>query len=678
MKAHVHAIGVVDLKDQVHSVIFTTGVNVITGKSSTGKSAMIEIFDYCFGSSDFTVPQGVITKNGVIYFVILKVKDANLILARDPNNTKAFIKEENETAIAAYKQNFTRSYFTKEYWLPFDDYKKEIGRYFGLVLTDVDENDIKKKLTSKKSPTPSIRSFVSFMLQHQNLIANKHAIFYRFDQKEKKEQAIEHFKIFAGFAKQGYFIKTQELQALQAELRQIELQIPRAEDVRKKNIEKVDDSLKEYSAISGQVLDIGSPVEIVNNPQRALDRLLTTDIRVVPLGNQDSELRRDLEREKSRKIGELRTLRNKLVSIQSSISFAANYITDAQAVNIPSETVLQASTCPFCQNHNLTMELEANKLAKAIEWLNMELERSPYLIGSFEEEEALLQKRIDQGQLEISNIDAKIAEIDKQIVDLTASKSQYEITLKVKLKIENLLETMLEQADKQLEEKQAELKKRIEQSKDFLKRNYNIETKLREAESQIQATMAEIGKRFEFEESYHPINLRFSLETFDLWHETSDRKVFLRAMGSGANWLYCHLTLFLALHRYFCSLDDQCFIPTVLFLDQPSQVYFPSILDNDAKFDPNKLAQIEGEARKRPVDEDVVAVTNLYSQLVRFCEETKIATGIEPQIIVTDHADNLTLEGSVSFETLVQGRRWRTHGFIEIKSEKSDADPHRT
>jgi hypothetical protein len=142
-------------------------------------------------------------------------------------------------------------------------------------------------------------------------------------------------------------------------------------------------------------------------------------------------------------------------------------------------------------------------------------------------------------------------------------------------------------------------------------------------------------------------------------------------MGSGANWLYCHLTLFLALQRFFCSLGDSCCIPSILFIDQPSQVYFPSVLDSGTEFVPERLAKIEGEARKRPVDEDVKAVTNLYSQFVRFCKETLSATGIEPQLIVTDHADNLVLEDGVEFEALVQGRRWRTRGFIELKEKES-------
>jgi hypothetical protein len=94
------------------------------------------------------------------------------------------------------------------------------------------------------------------------------------------------------------------------------------------------------------------------------------------------------------------------------------------------------------------------------------------------------------------------------------------------------------------------------------------------------------------------------------------------------------------------------------------------VRDTSEKFDAAGRAKIDGEARKRPVDEDIKAVENLYSQLVKFCKETLAATGTEPQIIVTDHADNLHLEDGVDFESLVQNRRWRTHGFIELEKKE--------
>jgi hypothetical protein len=178
--------------------------------------------------------------------------------------------------------------------------------------------------------------------------------------------------------------------------------------------------------------------------------------------------------------------------------------------------------------------------------------------------------------------------------------------------------------------------------------------------------------RFDFERSYRPIDLRLSLESFDLWHQLDkDHQVFLRAMGSGANWLACHLVLFLSLQRYFCELGQQCAIPTLLFLDQPSQVYFPAVLDGAAAFDAHAIASIDATRaeKRRHVDEDLKAVANLFDQLVVHCNETERETGIRPQIIVTDHADNLTLASGTSFESLVR-RRWREDGdgFIDLRA----------
>ncbi|TOQ62063.1 DUF3732 domain-containing protein, partial [Vibrio parahaemolyticus] len=76
--------------------------------------------------------------------------------------------------------------------------------------------------------------------------------------------------------------------------------------------------------------------------------------------------------------------------------------------------------------------------------------------------------------------------------------------------------------------------------------------------------MNEIGNKFDFERDYKPINLKFSLQNFDIWHEPineKNKKIFLRSMGSGANWLYTHLALFLSLQALFCKLRETCVIP---------------------------------------------------------------------------------------------------------------------
>ena len=46
------------------------GLNVITGRSSTGKSALSDIVEYCMGQSDCNVPEGVI-RDKVAWFAVL-------------------------------------------------------------------------------------------------------------------------------------------------------------------------------------------------------------------------------------------------------------------------------------------------------------------------------------------------------------------------------------------------------------------------------------------------------------------------------------------------------------------------------------------------------------------------------------------------------------------------------
>jgi hypothetical protein len=219
MKTVIHEIGVIDKIGKKHPVYFNNGLNVVTGKSSTGKSALIEIFDYCFGSSEYTVPKGVITDSADIYYVYLQVGEQNMVIARRPDvNGKAFFRRED----AYYLDKIESHYFDSNYFIEIKKYKKHLRDFF-LDIDDVDESlsarDNRKN--KAKSATPSIRSFTSFMLQHQNLVANKHALFYRFDEKEKRDQAIEHTKIFLGLADQEFFILSQERERLLIEIKNL-------------------------------------------------------------------------------------------------------------------------------------------------------------------------------------------------------------------------------------------------------------------------------------------------------------------------------------------------------------------------------------------------------------------------------------------------------------------------
>ena len=59
------------------------GLNIITGRSSTGKSALSEIIEYCMGRSTFKVPEGVI-RDKVSWFVVIYQFENEQVLVAKP------------------------------------------------------------------------------------------------------------------------------------------------------------------------------------------------------------------------------------------------------------------------------------------------------------------------------------------------------------------------------------------------------------------------------------------------------------------------------------------------------------------------------------------------------------------------------------------------------------------
>lgn len=428
--------------------------------------------------------------------------------------------------------------------------------------------------------------------------------------------------------------------------------------------------LKEFVAITGNELFDVKAKAVLLNPANYLNQIR---IKKVVSNYESQEALRQLQKLKEQKntlYAQQRTLQIKLNDITSSVEYANKYREHLSSLPEIGDAKIHLSECPFCKTSNEIISIEANLLSNAIEWLNNELGKSTYLLDSFEADRKSLEEEIKGIKSQISNVYIEINMLENITKDLQANRDLDEQGLKVKLKIENLLENLIDKNISNLEESIKNSKGEIKKLQGILRDKFNVEQKLKDAKSYIDDAMKQIGENFDFEDSYKPINLKFSLESFELWHEEGQgEKIYLRSMGSGANWLYSHLTLFMALHKYFCSLGNKALIPPILFLDQPSQVYFPTSIDNDENFDAKKLKEKEGAQEK--TDEDLSAVVNLFNQVVKFCSDTLKETGIEPQIIITDHADNLNLD-TVEFESLVNNRRWRKRGFILLSEEKED------
>ena len=669
MKGYVVYIGLVDNSDGLHYVKFSEGLNIITGKSSTGKSAILHIFDYCMGSSRDTIPYGELTHAGLWFFTVLSLNESFLVLGRNRSTGDRYLREQ---AVEPEVDIINSSYFKDEYLIKNKSYYNfELSKYFGLNIDNVteDTNSIKYRTNTAKDPTPSIRNIIPFILQHQNVIANKDSLFYGFDRKEKKEQTIEQFKIFAGFVDANYFVIKRELNDFKRRKRRLEINLEDKEDVKIEYLDRIEYYIQLFSSITGQELldeKISLSLEdIFERPDRLMEKLQslsTLKVDSLSSSNKASENLLHLMQKKNSLEVKRRRLSQDLHKIDKNIiNRKKDYIEDITKSNEQFETkVPKISECPFCKSENSRNYDISNKLNEAICWLNNELSKSNYHIDSFEAVREQLLSDIEGIDEKIKKVQLKLSKLDSIDNELKSDITLDSQAFKLIGKLEQILDDV-SKVNNWNDDQLKIIENKIENLNQQLFNKYNIDNEITQAELYINKQMKEIGKNFHFENALTPINLKFSLKTFKLTHCTKEgESIELSSMGSGANWLYSHLSLFLALHRYICNLGSQSIIPPILFLDQPTQVYFPTTKDDSNVFDAKEIAQKNDSIDT--LDDDLESVTNIFNRLVEFCDKTEELTGIKPQVIVTDHADNLELEKG-DFKDFVVAK-WRDRGFI--------------
>jgi archaellum biogenesis ATPase FlaH len=67
---------------------FETGkVNIITGESKTGKTAIIDIVNYCLGSEQCNVSEGIIRQTVEWFAILLQYKNEEVFIARQNPNS---------------------------------------------------------------------------------------------------------------------------------------------------------------------------------------------------------------------------------------------------------------------------------------------------------------------------------------------------------------------------------------------------------------------------------------------------------------------------------------------------------------------------------------------------------------------------------------------------------------
>ncbi len=662
METRIKYIGLLDKEGKRHGVPLHEGLNIVTGRSSTGKSALIEIFDYCMGADVETIPKGVITDRASVYFLLMVINGNQWVLGHSQTEKGAYYIQLDDQL--EDEKGITLSYFNEGNLIRRTEYRKQLGFLFGLNIPNTQEKD-DEEYTNKQKGRPSVRNMMSYILQHQNLVANKLALFYRFDEKEKKEQVIEQFKIFAGFVDAEYFSTSFKIDKLKKEIVLLEKKHEVEEKTLQSYEESIDNLLQQYKDTTNKdLLGISAASYIMVAPKKVKEelRLMSTDTIQADSSSEVSHYMtryRDLLTTRNHIHANIRQVQLEIQDYDDTIKYVNSYKHELASAKFVEQAVVDYSICPFCKQHSFLVEDEVRALYQSIGNLNEKINKAP-LLGDemhFKKEEA--EDKMKGYQYELEKVDNEIKGLKNIIDELRNNRSLEEQGYKKLLEMEGLLDAVIIINESGLDNKIAEKKAELSKLETEYNKRYRIKAKMESASQSINNYLEVYRKDLSFESSLDEYKLHFNLDNFELTFENEVEKIRLRQIGSGRNWLNAHLCLFMSLSHFFVS--NKSTIPSLLFVDQPSQVYFPT-KDNYDNFNAEKMwenkegSSVDTEEEKNKLNQDLEEVTNIFNTLYKFVQ----SVNNKVQIVVTEHADNLRLK-DVEFESLVAAR-WRKQG----------------
>ena len=186
------------------------GVQIISGASKTGKSAIIPIIDYCLGSDKCAIPVETI-RNACSWFgILIDVQNGQILLARrEPGVQKTtgdmHLSEGDSVAIPreAPAKNSTA-----------DAIKAKLDELGGLTRLDFDAYGSGSGFKGR----PSFRDMMAFTFQPQNIVANPDVLFFKADTYEHREKLKTIFPYVLGAVTPEVLAAQHELEFVKKEL----------------------------------------------------------------------------------------------------------------------------------------------------------------------------------------------------------------------------------------------------------------------------------------------------------------------------------------------------------------------------------------------------------------------------------------------------------------------------
>ena len=606
---------------QLRSLTFNVeGLNIITGRSSTGKSAIAEIVEYCMGRSTFQVPEGTIRDKVSWYGVIFQFAGEQILIAKPAPATNA---SSCSRAMIRRGEKITAPIFCDLDCNADDD---AVTSLLSKLLGVPENHTIVPSKESRSSFSANIKHTFFYLFQKQGLVANKDVLFYRQNEPFMPQVLKDTFPILMGIAPDNSYEKETKLRTARRDLKLLHKELSAAREFSEKfNVRAV--SLHSEAQQAGIVSTGAIPetTEEILSELKAVESwkpAITPDEDIARIALIEDEL--DQLRKKRRSLEENLKATIQFTERENGFSEeAGEQKSRLESIKaLPRNRQTGEWQWPFSESNLGMKTLVAEAILGEILSLDNELDA---VTGERPKMEKLIRELTEEKDQTNEKYRAKHEELAAAIAaneKIAQMGSRNAAAAHTVGRVSLFLETYTPESDFR------ELEMRIEKKTRQVKQLENdigeddYEERLLSILNIISTHMSKYSKYLDAEFSDRP--LRLDLNRLTVVIDRNERPIFMTNTGGGSNHLAYHLAALLSIHHF--SFIHRRPIPSFLMLDQPTQVYFPSEEHYKAS---------NGSIEDTERDSDLEKVRNLFKMLYSFC--TDECKGF--QVIVSEHAN---------------------------------------
>lgn len=559
----------------------TNSVNVITGDSRTGKSAIIPIIDYCLASGECYIPTQTI-RNACSWFgIVVNLENSKVLLARrEPGIQKStsdmmFVQGE-EIDIPEVPEKNANCQVVKQF----------LDEYARLSFLDTDE--------SYYGSRPAFRDLMSFCFQPQNVVANANILFYKTDKTDHRNKLINIFPYVLGAITPKVLSARQELLELQRKLNRKERDYEKLCELTVRWENEINAWISvaiELGLLNEDVGNMSFDSKLVylqnltkaNTEEKILkgDNIIKNSQELVSLKENENELALKLTKYKNRYV-EMSRLMNSVSEYREALSIQVERLGITEWLN---EKAQKEHICPVCQQ-KCSDDTQRNIYLHRLEENISKRKKVEEVPAAFEREYEMVQDKIQKLTDELVSIQKRIR-IEENIIKQSNENNvnnpnRYTLDGISRFlgKIEYASDTIASlEADGELMAEIESLRLRIAELKKIADESV-IKRKIENAITKISVKQMELLKLMDAERPDDPFRLDYKNLTVEVDGEDG-RKDYLWEIGSGSNWLAYHISTILGLQEFFATFQSS--VPNFVVFDQPSQVYFPHDSIDDKK-----------------------------------------------------------------------------------------------